>query len=87
MADDPGPLRAILDQLGKLIDLARRVPLEERTRLAYTTHLFKSAYQAVAWSRQAAHVANESEASAARQQTPSSDPSSPAIMGLASFPP
>jgi hypothetical protein len=39
MAQDPDPLRACVDKLAELVELARQVPLEDRARMEHTIQL------------------------------------------------
>ena len=57
MTDDPDTLRARLDRLTALVELARQLPPEDRTRLERTIQFASLARQAVTQARQAARSA------------------------------
>jgi hypothetical protein len=52
MAQDPDPLRACVDKLAELVELARQVPLEDRDRTERTIQLVSQALQAFARAQQ-----------------------------------
>jgi hypothetical protein len=65
MEDDPGTLRARLDRLTELMELARQVPWEDHAHVERALHLISQALQAVAQARQRnqdkVHLGEEAE--------------------------
>ena len=72
MADDPDTLRARLDRLTELVELARQVPWEDHGHVERALHLISQALQKVAQVRSQnqdeAHLGEEAEFAALCRQ-------------------